>query len=123
MSKNFLCPIFIKLKIRYPCGLRILQKKFEWNRRLIFFLTEKGPFGFFQKIEANFQIDHKSLGAPRPLSRSQIIISLSAKVDFDLVSDGPMFPGFLAGLQEKLSTGGRGGFVCGSKFSPKDLRL
>ena len=62
------------------------------------------PFGFFQKIEANFQIDLGGLGAPGPYSRCQNIISLSAKIGFDLVSDEPRSPQFFAGLQAKLST-------------------
>ena len=71
------------------------------------FLTQKGPpFGFFRKLRLNFQIDLKALWAAGPYSRGQNIIKLGQKMDFDLVSDGPRRPKFLAGLQPKLSTVG-----------------
>ena len=54
MSKNFLCPIFMKLKIRYPCGLRILQMKFEWNLRLKIFWHRRVPLWIFSKKSGEF---------------------------------------------------------------------
>ena len=94
-QKKKLSRIFGKLKISNPYGLKIWHMKFEWN-------WSWNIFWHRRKLRLNFQIDLKALWAVRPYSRSQIIIKVK-KIGFDLVTDGPRCPKFLAGLP-KLST-------------------
>ena len=83
-------------------GLGISNIEFHQNRKQKFFLTSKTRvFDVFKLKLGNFQITLRAKGGPGPYSRCQNFIKLGPKIDFDLVSDGPMSQNFWLGQWPK----------------------